>query len=167
MWRRGSNRRSWSSLFIKRISMWVRCGALPQDFWDDVVCFNTLPTFSTGDLCALAEGEFHSGVHCLDSLKSIESFCGISTQVSLNTGNPFLSLLMNSWCILMGLLVMSLDRYGLPVNYQALLLETDRKRSKKLKEELSSLFVHLDPTASMKEVRKLTLPLNISSFFLS
>uniref|UniRef100_M4AVS9 V-type proton ATPase subunit C n=1 Tax=Xiphophorus maculatus TaxID=8083 RepID=M4AVS9_XIPMA len=42
--------------------------------------------------------------------------------------------------------------YGLPVNYQALLLETDRKRSKKLKEELSSLFVHLDPTASMKEV---------------
>ncbi|PWA16531.1 hypothetical protein CCH79_00004693 [Gambusia affinis] len=48
--------------------------------------------------------------------------------------------------------VESVLRYGLPVNYQALLLETDRKRSKKLKEELSSLFVHLDPTASMKEV---------------
>ncbi|XP_032402143.1 V-type proton ATPase subunit C 1-B [Xiphophorus hellerii] len=48
--------------------------------------------------------------------------------------------------------VESVLRYGLPVNYQALLLETDRKRSKKLKEELSSLFVHLDPTASMKEM---------------
>ncbi|MED6274766.1 hypothetical protein CHARACLAT_019706, partial [Characodon lateralis] len=47
--------------------------------------------------------------------------------------------------------VESVLRYGLPVNYQAFLLETDRKRSKKLKEELSSLFVHLDPTASMKE----------------
>uniref|UniRef100_A0A3B5Q9G9 V-type proton ATPase subunit C n=1 Tax=Xiphophorus maculatus TaxID=8083 RepID=A0A3B5Q9G9_XIPMA len=44
--------------------------------------------------------------------------------------------------------VESVLRYGLPVNYQALLLETDRKRSKKLKEELSSLFVHLDPTVS-------------------
>uniref|UniRef100_A0A3P9NA27 V-type proton ATPase subunit C n=1 Tax=Poecilia reticulata TaxID=8081 RepID=A0A3P9NA27_POERE len=44
--------------------------------------------------------------------------------------------------------VESVLRYGLPVNYQALILETDRKRSKKLKEELSSLFVHLDPTVS-------------------
>uniref|UniRef100_A0A3Q3W3K1 V-type proton ATPase subunit C n=1 Tax=Mola mola TaxID=94237 RepID=A0A3Q3W3K1_MOLML len=37
-------------------------------------------------------------------------------------------------------------RYGLPVSYQALLLQTDSKRSKKLGEELSSLFMHLDPT---------------------
>uniref|UniRef100_A0A3Q2FFF7 V-type proton ATPase subunit C n=1 Tax=Cyprinodon variegatus TaxID=28743 RepID=A0A3Q2FFF7_CYPVA len=44
--------------------------------------------------------------------------------------------------------VESVLRYGLPVNYQAFLLETDRKRSKKLKEELSSLFGHLDPTRS-------------------
>uniref|UniRef100_A0A3Q3CST0 V-type proton ATPase subunit C n=1 Tax=Haplochromis burtoni TaxID=8153 RepID=A0A3Q3CST0_HAPBU len=42
--------------------------------------------------------------------------------------------------------------YGLPVNYQALLLQTDRKHSKKLKEELASLFVHLDPTASITDV---------------
>ncbi|CAG5866206.1 unnamed protein product [Menidia menidia] len=41
--------------------------------------------------------------------------------------------------------VESVLRYGLPVNYQALLLQTDRKRSKKLKEELSLLFEHLDP----------------------
>ncbi|XP_022606899.1 V-type proton ATPase subunit C 1-B-like [Seriola dumerili] len=44
--------------------------------------------------------------------------------------------------------VESVLRYGLPVNYQALLLETDRKRSKKVREELDSLFMHLDPTAT-------------------
>lgn len=46
------------------------------------------------------------------------------------------------------LITVSPARYGLPVNYQALLLQTDRKRSKKLEEELSSLFMHLDPTAT-------------------
>ncbi|XP_013864792.1 V-type proton ATPase subunit C 1-B [Austrofundulus limnaeus] len=46
----------------------------------------------------------------------------------------------------------SVLRYGLPVNYQAFLLETERKRSKKLKEELNSLFVHLDPTATTTDV---------------
>ncbi|XP_008305164.1 V-type proton ATPase subunit C 1-B [Stegastes partitus] len=48
--------------------------------------------------------------------------------------------------------VESVLRYGLPVNYQALLLQTDTKHSKKLREELSSLFKHLDPTASMTDV---------------
>ncbi|XP_072220916.1 V-type proton ATPase subunit C 1-B [Leuresthes tenuis] len=48
--------------------------------------------------------------------------------------------------------VESVLRYGLPVNYQALLLQTDRKRSKKLKDELSSLFEYLDPTASTTDV---------------
>ncbi|XP_041669168.1 V-type proton ATPase subunit C 1-B-like [Cheilinus undulatus] len=43
--------------------------------------------------------------------------------------------------------VESVLRYGLPVSYQALLLQTDRKRSKKLRDILSSLFMHLDPTA--------------------
>ncbi|XP_028250436.1 V-type proton ATPase subunit C 1-B [Parambassis ranga] len=48
--------------------------------------------------------------------------------------------------------VESVLRYGLPVNYQALLLQTDRKGSNKLREELASLFVHLDPTARMTDV---------------
>nr|XP_046269083.1 V-type proton ATPase subunit C 1-B [Scatophagus argus] len=39
-------------------------------------------------------------------------------------------------------------RYGLPVSYQALLLQTDKKHSKKLRESLSSLFMHLDPMAT-------------------
>ncbi|KAM7376612.1 hypothetical protein PAMP_006335 [Pampus punctatissimus] len=47
--------------------------------------------------------------------------------------------------------VESVLRYGLPVNYQALLLRTDKKNSKKLKEELTSLFMHLDPTATVSK----------------
>ncbi|KAM6912844.1 V-type proton ATPase subunit C 1-B-like [Xenentodon cancila] len=48
--------------------------------------------------------------------------------------------------------VESVLRYGLPVNYQAFLLQIDRKHSNKLREELSSLFVHLDPTATMTDM---------------
>ncbi|KAM8917546.1 V-type proton ATPase subunit C 1-B-like [Spinachia spinachia] len=44
--------------------------------------------------------------------------------------------------------VESVLRYGIPVSYQALVLCTDKKHSKKLKEELSSLFIHLEPTAT-------------------
>ncbi|XP_068436662.1 V-type proton ATPase subunit C 1-B-like isoform X2 [Clinocottus analis] len=44
--------------------------------------------------------------------------------------------------------VESVLRYGLPVSYQCLVLRSDQKRSKKLKEELGSLFIHLDPTAT-------------------
>ncbi|XP_041710191.1 V-type proton ATPase subunit C 1-A-like [Coregonus clupeaformis] len=44
--------------------------------------------------------------------------------------------------------VESVLRYGLPVSFQALLLQPDKKRTKKLREQLSSLFGHLDPTAS-------------------
>lgn len=46
------------------------------------------------------------------------------------------------------LIMMYPARYGLPMNYQALLLQTDKKRSKKLSDELASLFMHLDPTAT-------------------
>ncbi|XP_049596111.1 V-type proton ATPase subunit C 1-B isoform X2 [Syngnathus scovelli] len=47
--------------------------------------------------------------------------------------------------------VESVLRYGLPVNYQALLLQSDRKCSEKLRQELASLFLHLDPTANVSE----------------
>ncbi|XP_061157858.1 V-type proton ATPase subunit C 1-A-like [Syngnathus typhle] len=47
--------------------------------------------------------------------------------------------------------VESVLRYGLPVNYQALLLQSDRKCSEKMRQELASLFVHLDPTADVSE----------------
>ncbi|CAL9686183.1 unnamed protein product [Knipowitschia caucasica] len=54
-----------------------------------------------------------------------------------------------SWIHLKALRVFveSVLRYGLPVNFQALLLQMDKKRSKQMREELASLFVHLDPSA--------------------
>uniref|UniRef100_G3PHY6 V-type proton ATPase subunit C n=1 Tax=Gasterosteus aculeatus aculeatus TaxID=481459 RepID=G3PHY6_GASAC len=50
--------------------------------------------------------------------------------------------------------VESVLRYGIPVSYQALVLHTDKKRSKKLKEELASLFIHLEPTASTSKAHQ-------------
>ncbi|KAM3850586.1 V-type proton ATPase subunit C 1-B-like [Diretmus argenteus] len=46
------------------------------------------------------------------------------------------------------IVVESVLRYGLPVSFQALLLQPDRKQTKKLREELASLFMHLDPTTA-------------------
>ncbi|KAG7225152.1 hypothetical protein INR49_014783 [Caranx melampygus] len=67
--------------------------------------------------------------------------------------------------------VESVLRYGLPVSYQALLLQTDSKHSKKLREELDSLFMHLDPTAtaSKTDVREQTHlhPASTATYFLS
>lgn len=59
-----------------------------------------------------------------------------------------------------GLIKVSPARYGLPVSYQALLLQTDSKHSKKLREELDLLFMHLDPTATASkiDVREQTHP---------
>ncbi|XP_067099635.1 V-type proton ATPase subunit C 1-B [Osmerus mordax] len=48
--------------------------------------------------------------------------------------------------------VESVLRYGLPVSFQALLLQPGKKRTKKLREELSSLFTHLDPAAAASKL---------------
>ncbi|CAL8293992.1 unnamed protein product [Arctogadus glacialis] len=48
--------------------------------------------------------------------------------------------------------VESVLRYGLPVSYQALLLQPDRKRVKRLRQELSTLFMHLEPSAMSNKV---------------
>ncbi|XP_030638261.1 V-type proton ATPase subunit C 1-A [Chanos chanos] len=44
--------------------------------------------------------------------------------------------------------VESVLRYGLPVSFQAVLLQPDKKRIKRLREQLNSLFTHLDPAAA-------------------
>ncbi|XP_062863660.1 V-type proton ATPase subunit C 1-B [Trichomycterus rosablanca] len=42
----------------------------------------------------------------------------------------------------------SVIRYGLPVSFQALLLQPQKKHVKRLREELNSVFKHLDPVAA-------------------
>ncbi|CAB1331047.1 unnamed protein product, partial [Coregonus sp. 'balchen'] len=57
----------------------------------------------------------------------------------------------------LGLFVESVLRYGLLVSFQALLLQPDKKRTKNLREQLSSLFGHLDPTAPATPSSKLDM----------
>lgn len=43
---------------------------------------------------------------------------------------------------------MYLSRYGLPVNFQAMLLQPNKKTMKKLREVLNDLYKHLDSSAA-------------------
>lgn len=95
----------------------------------------------------MAQADLQQHVCRLDSPEGAEGVCGISSQVGDVSRNrprdPFARV-----CVSVDSVIASPARYGLPLNYQALLLQTDRKRSKKLEEELSLLFMHLDPTAA-------------------
>lgn len=96
--------------------------------------------------CALAENKFQWVVCCLDSFESIKGVCWVSSQVCAKLLKQFQSF---SSDVYIGLFDVFCSRYGLPVRFQALLLQTtDGKHSKKLEDELSSLFMHLDPTAT-------------------
>lgn len=44
------------------------------------------------------------------------------------------------------------DRYGLPVNFQAMLLQPNKKNMKKLREVLYELYKHLDSSAAIIDV---------------
>lgn len=44
--------------------------------------------------------------------------------------------------------IMCLSRYGLPVNFQAMLLQPNKKTLKKLREVLNDLYKHLDSSAA-------------------
>lgn len=48
-------------------------------------------------------------------------------------------------------------RYGLPVNFQAMLLQPNKKNMKKLREVLSDLYKHLDSSAAIIDVSLLSL----------
>lgn len=43
-------------------------------------------------------------------------------------------------------------RYGLPVNFQAMLLQPNKKNMKKLREVLYDLYKHLDSSAAIIDV---------------
>ena len=45
-----------------------------------------------------------------------------------------------------------IDRYGLPVNFQAMLLQPNKKNMKKLREVLNDLYKHLDSSAAVIDV---------------
>jgi len=50
-----------------------------------------------------------------------------------------------------------LNRYGLPVNFQAMLLQPGKKNVKKLREVLQDLYKHLDSSATVIDVSYTTV----------
>lgn len=63
-------------------------------------------------------------------------------------------------------MVMLWARYGLPVSFQTLLLQPQKKQVKRLREELNSVFSHLDPmaVAGKQDVSALTPIIMISTW---
>lgn len=49
-------------------------------------------------------------------------------------------------------------RYGLPVNFQAMLLQPNKKNMKKLREVLYDLYKHLDSSAAIIDVSLKSCP---------
>ena len=47
---------------------------------------------------------------------------------------------------------LAFHRYGLPVNFQAMLLQPNKKNMKKLREVLYDLYKHLDSSAAIIDV---------------
>lgn len=56
------------------------------------------------------------------------------------------------------LFVESVLRYGLPVNFQAMLLQPQKKTKKRLREELNHLYAHLDSSANSGSVGDVDIP---------
>ena len=57
--------------------------------------------------------------------------------------------------------VESVLRYGLPVNFQAMVLLPQKKTQKKLRDTLNQLYIHLDsPSGSSAEVIELLIFIN-------
>ncbi|KAK2149510.1 hypothetical protein LSH36_449g04015 [Paralvinella palmiformis] len=56
------------------------------------------------------------------------------------------------------LFVESVLRYGLPVNFQAMLLQPQKKTKKRLREELNHLYAHLDSSANSGTVGDVDIP---------
>lgn len=67
----------------------------------------------------------------------------------MGTGECFCSTRL---AYLLLLLFLVLVRYGLPVNFQAMLLQPHKKNMKKLREVLYELYKHLDSSAAIIDV---------------
>lgn len=61
---------------------------------------------------------------------------------------------MNNACKKKKRKVFAVHRYGLPVNFQAMLLQPNKKNMKKLREVLYDLYKHLDSSAAIIDVSR-------------
>lgn len=88
----------------------------------------------------MAKSKFQRNFLCLDSRKGASSFCRISFEVNVVISESIIISCYN--------LVSHLYRYGLPVNFQAILIHPNKKSVKRLRDVLNQLYSHLDGSAS-------------------
>lgn len=81
----------------------------------------TLAKMKVSRICSATTGFFLKGKFCLERSRLFQDF------------HPFL---------------LAFLRYGLPVNFQAMLLQPNKKTMKKLREVLYDLYKHLDSSAA-------------------
>lgn len=75
----------------------------------------------------------------------------------------YFSMPVCTYAYLLMMVINLMDRYGLPVNFQAMLLQPSKKNMKKLREVLYDLYKHLDSSAAIIDVSKNEQCLGISS----
>ena len=85
----------------------------------------------------MAESEFQRKLYRVDSRQSFESFCGVCSSVVY-----YFSYFFWKWSY-----EHTLTSYGLPVNFQAILIQPNKKSTKRLREVLNQLYIHLDNSA--------------------
>lgn len=90
----------------------------------------------------MVEGELQRMLLCLDPRKSTPRFCRIGFKVTKSFVTFQLSIKK----------YFSSFRYGLPVNFQAILIHPNKKNQKRLRDVLNQLYGHLDGSASSSSV---------------
>lgn len=89
----------------------------------------------------MVEGEFQRNVLRVDSRKGTASVCRVCAAVI-----KCVNLLLIAFCSCV--LYFAFNRYGLPVNFQAILLQPNKKSTKRLRDVLNQLYSHLDGSAA-------------------
>ena len=79
----------------------------------------------------MVENQFRRDLLRIDTYQSHSNFCGIGFTVGVSSHSNFVFQSFE-------------DRYGLPVNFAAILLHPLRKSSKRLRDTLDRLFGYLD-----------------------
>lgn len=90
----------------------------------------------------MAESKFQRKFYGLDSRQGSAGIRRVSASVKFSFSH-----FLDFKYILLHVFFPKRCSYGLPVNFQAMLLQPNKKSTKRLREVLSQLYIHLDNTA--------------------
>lgn len=123
-------------------------------------CWSAVSVLS-GPTGTVAESEFQRSLHRVDPHKSSAGVRGVSIKVSMwrpryesthLSIHPFKCEISFTYSTEVWRTRFVVHRYGLPVNFQAMLLQPNKKNMKKLREVLYDLYKHLDSSAAIIDV---------------